>query len=90
MMARRQDRHSASIRQIGYYLCKVYTAKSYPAIGRAFGDRDHATVIHGYRKIKELRSLNAAFNSEIESMVAEIEKICILPIIQQEVTLSAL
>ena len=36
-------------------ITKELTNHSLPEIGDAFGGRDHTTVIHAYRKIKELR-----------------------------------
>ena len=39
-------------RQIAYFLCKDMTNHSYPEIGRAFGGRDHTTVIDGKRKVE--------------------------------------
>lgn len=39
-------------RQIGMYLAKTITTKSFPDIGRRFGGRDHTTVIHAVRKIE--------------------------------------
>jgi chromosomal replication initiator protein len=40
-------------RQIAMYLSKKLTTKSLPEIGRAFGGRDHTTVLHAVRKIEE-------------------------------------
>lgn len=41
-------------RQIAMYLSKELTDKSYPEIGEAFGGRDHSTIIHAFKKIKDL------------------------------------
>ena len=38
-------------RHIAMYLCRQMTDKSFPQIARAFGDRDHTTVIYACRKI---------------------------------------
>ena len=38
-------------RQIAMYLCRELTGKSFPQIAKSFGDRDHTTVMYGYRKI---------------------------------------
>ena len=42
-------RASAPWRQLAMYLCRHATKASYPAIGRAFGDKDHSTVMHACR-----------------------------------------
>ncbi len=49
------DRRSYDVvipRQIAMYLCKIYTTRSLPEIGRRFGGKDHTTVLHAVRKIE--------------------------------------
>jgi chromosomal replication initiator protein len=41
-------------RQIAMYLCRELTSFSLPAIAAQFGGRDHTTVLHAHRKIKQL------------------------------------
>ena len=51
------SRRSISIarpRQIAMYLCKDITSNSYPEIGKAFGGKDHTTVIHAVKKVRSL------------------------------------
>lgn len=40
-------------RQVAMYVTRDLTQLSYPEIGRAFGDRDHTTVMHACRKIED-------------------------------------
>ncbi|WP_300380437.1 DnaA/Hda family protein [Henriciella sp.] len=40
-------------RQIAMYLCREMTDKSYPQIARAFSKKDHTTVLHAWRKVKD-------------------------------------
>ena len=35
------------------YLCREQTHKSFPQIGRAFGRRDHTTVLYAHRKLSQ-------------------------------------
>ena len=43
-------------RQIAMYLCREVANMSFPKIGEDFGNRDHSTVMHAYKKIeKELK-----------------------------------
>lgn len=41
-------------RQIAMLMCKRFTARSYPEIGRRFGGRDHTTVLHAIRRIEAM------------------------------------
>lgn len=50
----RRNRDVARPRQIAMFLCKQLTTRSFPEIGRAFGGRDHTTVIHAVKKVEEL------------------------------------
>lgn len=51
-----RTRHLAHHRQLGMWLCRRLLGRSYPEIGRAFGDRDHTTVMHGVARVeKQLR-----------------------------------
>jgi chromosomal replication initiator protein len=54
MTADKRSRHLARPRQIAMYLAYELTPKSLPQIGRLFGDRDHTTVLHGYRTVEAL------------------------------------
>ena len=54
LVSERQDRRSALMRHIGMYLCRVLTGRSLPVIGRAFGRRDHTTVMHACHKVERL------------------------------------
>lgn len=50
MIGKRRSKRIAIPRQEAYWRCSKETAASLPAIGRAFGDRDHTTVLHGIRQ----------------------------------------
>ena len=56
LSAKTRSRSIARPRQIAMALAKEVTTKSYPEIGRAFGGRDHMTVLHAVRKVVELRA----------------------------------
>jgi len=49
-----RTRSVARPRQLAMALAKELTSKSLPEIGKVFGGRDHTTVLHACRKIKEL------------------------------------
>lgn len=55
LMSKRRSRSVARPRQMAMALAKELTNHSLPEIGESFGGRDHTTVLHACRKIKELR-----------------------------------
>ena len=55
LLSKRRSRSVARPRQIAMALSKELTNHSLPEIGDAFGGRDHTTVLHACRKVKELR-----------------------------------
>ncbi len=55
MVSERRSRSVARPRQVAMALAKELTTHSLPEIGDAFGGRDHTTVMHACRRIKELR-----------------------------------
>ena len=50
------------------YLLREELNTSYPYIGQKFGQRDHTTVIHAYKKINELIKKDSKLNQEIEEI----------------------
>jgi chromosomal replication initiator protein len=52
LKAKRRTKNIALPRQVAMYLCRKYTATSFPSIGYKFGGRDHSTVIHASKAIE--------------------------------------
>jgi len=55
LLSERRSRSVARPRQLAMALAKELTNHSLPEIGNAFGGRDHTTVLHACRKVRELR-----------------------------------
>ncbi len=55
LLSAKRTRSIARPRQIAMALAKELTQYSLPEIGNQFGGRDHTTVLHATRKVKELR-----------------------------------
>jgi len=60
-------------RQVGMYLCRELTDMTLPEIGKGFGGRDHSTVIHSYRKTKELMEETTSFRKLIEELAESLQ-----------------
>ncbi|HXC60241.1 MAG TPA: chromosomal replication initiator protein DnaA [Steroidobacteraceae bacterium] len=55
LLSERRSRSVARPRQVAMALAKELTAHSLPEIGEAFGGRDHTTVLHACKRVKELQ-----------------------------------
>ena len=66
MLGPKRTRTIARPRQIAMYLSKEMTSRSLPEIGRRFGGRDHTTILHGVRKVEEMRASDSQLNEDIE------------------------
>jgi len=51
MKGKRRDKHIVFPRQVAMFLVREETPSSLPAIGKAFGGRDHTTALHSIEKI---------------------------------------
>ena len=69
----RRVRTIARPRQMAMYLAKRLTSRSLPEIGRRFGGRDHTTVMHGVRKIEELRGTDSQIAEDLELLRRALE-----------------
>ncbi len=60
-------------RQIAMYLAKQLTTRSLPDIGKRFGGRDHTTVLHGVKRIEELRVGDSQLDEDLELLRRALE-----------------
>ncbi|HUT39763.1 MAG TPA: chromosomal replication initiator protein DnaA [Gammaproteobacteria bacterium] len=65
----RRSRTITRPRQIAMSLAKELTTHSLPEIGEAFGGRDHTTVLHACRKVKELRATDSRINEDYNNLL---------------------
>lgn len=73
MIGPKRVRTLARPRQIAMYLAKQMTSRSLPEIGRRFGGRDHTTIMHGVRKIEELRAQDRGLAEDIDLLRRTLE-----------------
>jgi chromosomal replication initiator protein len=64
LLSKRRSRSIARPRQMAMALAKELTNHSLPEIGDAFGGRDHTTVLHACKRIKELRETERRIGEE--------------------------
>jgi chromosomal replication initiator protein len=73
MHSPRRAREVARPRQVAMYLCKQLTQRSYPEIGRAFGGRDHTTVIHACETIESLLPRDSVLTEHVQILTAQLQ-----------------
>mgnify|MGYP002132446359 CR=1 FL=1 len=60
-------------RQIGMYVFRELTDYSYPKIAEEFGGRDHTTVMHADRKIRQLMAERRSLYNQVTDLTARIK-----------------
>lgn len=73
MVGPKRLRSYARPRQVAMYLCKHLTSRSLPDIGRRFGGRDHTTVMHGVKRIEELKLQDGQIAEDLELLRRSLE-----------------
>ena len=61
-------------RQVAMYLCRELTDLSLPRIGKAFGGRDHITVMYADRKIRQQMAERRTLFDQIAELVNRIKR----------------
>ncbi len=69
LLSKRRSRSVARPRQVAMYLAKDLTNHSLPEIGDLFGGRDHTTVLHACRKIKELLDSSGDIREDVKNLL---------------------
>jgi chromosomal replication initiator protein len=68
-----RSRVLVTARQIAMYLCRELTDLSLPKIGQAFGGRDHTTVMHADRKIRQLMAERRSLFNQVTDLTGRIK-----------------
>ena len=69
-----RKREVVQVRQIAMYLAKKHTDASSSKIGQLIGNRDHATVLHACKIVKDQFEVDKSFRTEVEEIEAELRK----------------
>lgn len=69
-----RSRTLVTARQTAMYLCRELTDMSLPKIGDAFGGRDHTTVMHANRKVRELMAERRSTFTQVTEITNRIKQ----------------
>jgi chromosomal replication initiator protein len=69
-----RSRLLVTARQIAMYLCRELTELSLPKIGQQFGGRDHTTVMHADRKIRQLMAEKRSVYNQVTELTNRIKQ----------------
>ena len=72
LLSMNRSRSLARPRQIAMALSKELTEHSLPEIGKAFGGRDHTTVLHACRTIRDLSLIDGKLRQDWEKLLREL------------------
>ncbi|HKJ56786.1 MAG TPA: chromosomal replication initiator protein DnaA [Nitriliruptoraceae bacterium] len=72
LCSKSRSRQLVNARQIAMYIIRELTDMSYPQIGKAFGGRDHSTVMHAKDKIADLMKERQTTYDHVQELTAQI------------------
>ena len=74
MTSKRRPEHIAFPRQIAMYLSRHLTESSLSTIGEAFGGRDHGTVLHACRQVKDRMEVDASVRQAVNYLEDQLKR----------------
>ncbi len=74
LKTKRRNKQVVFPRQVAMYLSRELTELSLPEIGELFGGKDHTTVLHSYKKIKEDLYNNPELKERVEKIIQVIKQ----------------
>ncbi len=72
ILSKKKNKEIAHPRQICMYLCRKFTDTSLTSIGKALGNRDHTTVMHGYEKITHSLANDELLKNNINMIIRKL------------------
>jgi len=73
LLSKKRSQGISYPRQVAMYLARSLTGESYPDIGRAFGGKDHTSVMYACNQIEQKRQESKKTDKEIESLIKAIK-----------------
>jgi len=74
LKTKRRNKQIVLPRQIAMYLSRELTDLSLPEVGEQFGGKDHTTVLHSYKKIKEELQSNSKLKERVDKVIQVIKQ----------------
>jgi chromosomal replication initiator protein len=74
MTSKRRPEHIAFPRQIAMFLSRNLTDSSLSSIGEAFGGRDHGTVLHACRQVKDRMEVDATVRQSVNYLEDQLKR----------------
>ena len=74
MISKRRPEHIAFPRQIAMFLSRNLTESSLNSIGEAFGGRDHGTVLHACRHVKDRMEVDTAVRQSVNYLEDQLRR----------------
>jgi chromosomal replication initiator protein len=74
LLSKRRTRSLARPRQVAMMLSKELTEHSLPEIGDAFGGRDHTTVLHACKVIRELLATDGKLREDWDKLIRKLSE----------------
>ena len=74
MTSKRRPENIAFPRQIAMYLARGMTGNSLSVIGEAFGGRDHGTVLHACRLVKDRMEVDANVRQAVQYLEKQLSR----------------
>ncbi len=74
LSAKTRKREAVTARHLAMYFCKELTSHSLKSIGNRFGGRDHSTVIHACRAVRDRMELEDAFRDDMAGARERLER----------------
>jgi len=67
--SKRRTRNLVEPRQLAMYICHNVAGASLPEVGRAFGGKDHTTVLHACRQVADRRTRDLKYDAMVDSLI---------------------
>ncbi len=72
LIGKKRDRRTALARHVAMYLLRKHTSRSFAEIGRELGNRNHATILHGYNRVEAELARNPRLDRQLSRIISNL------------------